>query len=198
MVLTKRRILNDSNGLVYSTYDSVFTLKTKDDFIALPFGTVNDNMNLEYPWTLHFDVKSNDTSSKSVILSSRFAEIYANYVYQTQTGKTKKDTTLTGVGIDRAVKFSTNPLTVFNGYRYTSVFDYQLPANEWKSITIVGEKAKTSLYVNGKFAGSFSRQMLCPLDAIGNKKGESFIGELKNLRIYDRALELNEINVFRH
>ena len=27
--------------------------------------------------------------------------------------------------------------------------------------------------------------MLCPVDAIGNKKGESFIGKLKNLKIYD-------------
>lgn len=163
----------------------------------MPFGTVNDNMNLEYPWTLHFDVKTKDTSFKSVILSSRFAEIYANYVYQTQTGKAKKDTTLTGVGIDRAVKYSANPLTVFNGYRYTSIFDYQLPVSEWKSITIVGEKGKTTLFANGKFVESFSRQMLCPLDAIGNKKGESFIGELKNLRIYDRALELNEIDIFK-
>jgi len=194
---TKRRILSDSNGLVYSTHDSVYNFKNKNDFISLPFGTINDNMNLEYPWTLHFDVKSYDTSSTSVIFSSRFAEIYANYVYQTQTGKTKKDTTLTGVAIDRAVKFSTNPLTVFNGYRYTSVFNYQLPVNEWKNITIVAEEGKTTLYVNGKFAGSFSRQMLCPLDAMGNKKGESFIGELKNLRIYDRAFEPNEINNFR-
>ncbi len=178
---TKRRILSDSNGLVYTSYDSVFILKNKNDFIALPFGTVNDNMNLEYPWTLHFDVKTNDTASRSVILSSRFAEIYANYVYQTKIGRTKKDTTFTGVGIDRAVKFSTNPLTVFNGYRFTSVFDYQLPVNKWGNITIVGEKGKTTLYVNGKFVESFSRQMLCPLDGIGNKKGESFIGELKNL-----------------
>ncbi|MEO8415601.1 MAG: family 20 glycosylhydrolase [Ginsengibacter sp.] len=194
---TKRRLLSDSNGLVYTSYDSVFTLKNRNDFIALPFGTVNDNINLEYPWTLHFDVKTNDTSSKSVILSSRFAEIYANYVYQTQIGEAKKDTTITGVGIDRAVKFSTKPLTVFNGYRYSSVFDYQLPVNEWENITIVGEEGKTTLYVNGKFVESFSRQMLCPLDAIGNKKGESFIGELRNLRIYDRALELNEIDIFK-
>jgi len=194
---TKRRILSDPNGVVYTSYDSVFTLRNRNDFVALPFGTINDNMNLEYPWTLHFDVKSNDTSSRSVILSSRLAEVYANYIYKTQIGKPKKDTTSTGMGIDRAVKFSTMPLTVFNGYRYTSVFDYKLTLDKWENITIVGEKGKTTLYVNGKFAGSFSRQMLCPLDEIGNKKGESFIGELKNVRIYDRPLQLNEINVLK-
>lgn len=190
---TERRILSDENGIVYSSKDAVFVLNSQNEFINLPFGATDKNVNLEYPWTLDLEVCRTDTLKRATILSSESAEIFANDVFKTKSTKTKADTILTGFAFDRAMHYTKIPVSATNSSHYRNVFNYSLPLNKFVKITLVGDEEKTTLYVNGIKQGSFGVQMLCPLNAIGSSRGESFTGTVKNIRIYNRMLSDDEI-----
>ncbi|MHC5118933.1 MAG: hypothetical protein ACYSOH_02810, partial [Planctomycetota bacterium] len=67
------------------------------------------------------------------------------------------------------------------------MFDYQVPFNKKVTLTFVGGKEKTSLYVDGKFIGSHNIQMVCPLETLGDKHNRSFQGILHEARILNEA-----------
>jgi hexosaminidase len=186
---TERGILSDPNGLIYSSGDKTFKFEKKQDFFKLPWGIFGEKDCLEFPWTFSCEINLKDSVDKAVILSTDYVEIYANLAFQTKSKQTKNDTIISGVGFDRANCMAPVPLQTFAGVRSTSVFKYKLPLNGWVKLTFVGEEEKTSLYADGKFIGSILVQMVCPLKAIGNCKGESAQAEIKNVRIYNRILD---------
>ncbi|MDP4291466.1 MAG: family 20 glycosylhydrolase [Bacteroidota bacterium] len=186
---TEREILSDSNGLIYSSGDKIFKFDKKQDFFKLPWGIFGDKDCLEYPWTFSCEINLKDNADKAVILSNDYVELYANLTFQTKSKRTKNDTIISGVGFDRANCMAPVPLQTFAGVRSTSVFNYQHPLNSWVKLTFIGEEGKTSLYADGKFMGSIPVQMVCPLNAIGNCKGESMQGEIKNIKIFNRITD---------
>ncbi len=125
--------------------------------------------NLEYPWTASFTLtRHNDIAGNEILISSDLAAIYLDLSHTTTDKKTKKKTTKRGVGIVRANQApGFDPLTAYNPDAL--VFDYQAPVGEQVTIKLVGERRKTSLYVNGKLIQSIDKQTLCPLTRLGVK-----------------------------
>jgi hexosaminidase len=189
----ERGMLSDKNGLMYANNGTPIKFRSANEFKKLSWQAPKDY--IEYPWTASFEVSMTDTARRSVLLGSTYAEIYANLVIKKELDKPKRDTIVMGVGIARANHYSDIPLKPFIYDRSAFVFPYQLPKNETVKLTFVGEQNRTTLYVNGKKAGTAYLQMLCPLNSIGNTKGESLKGELKNLKIYNRALTEEEIGL---
>jgi hexosaminidase len=158
--------------------------------------------NLEYPWTLSVDVfKTTDSGTRGVILSSDLAEICADYsrnedvAVKGPDGKNvKKKVSRRGVGVVRAAgapgKDAASSHLVNDVSR---VYSDPLPLNQWTTLTIVGQQRRTKAYINGQKVGESGEQMLCPLARLGSKTGQSFVGKLRNLKVWDRALNPKEI-----
>jgi hexosaminidase len=65
--------------------------------------------------------------------------------------------------------------------------------NQWTSVTILGERGRTTLIVDGVKVGEVNNQMVCPLRYFGSIYGESFIGKIRNVKVYNRILSAEEI-----
>jgi hexosaminidase len=142
--------------------------------------------NIEYPWTLELTVQKTKKGTKEdVLLSSEIATIYSDLEFEF---KKKKETTIKrGFAIVRANQTAgKTPLTSFKPQ--IIVFDYQIPMNKKAKIKLVGEKGKTSLYVDGQLVDSENIQMLCPVDYIGVPKGKTFSGIIKNITIIQNSI----------
>jgi hypothetical protein len=66
------------------------------------------------------------------------------------------------------------------------VYSDALPLNEWVKITVVAEANKTTVFLNGVKAGESKHQMVCPLRHLGSKTGNSFVGQIRNLKLESR------------
>jgi hypothetical protein len=53
---------------------------------------------------------------------------------------------------------------------------------------VVGERGKTTVYLNGKKTGESDNQMVCPLRQLGSKTGNSFVGTIRRLEVMAQAL----------
>ena len=137
--------------------------------------------NLEYPWTLTMTLtRTGAATDKEVLLTSDLATIYADleHVYK----KKKEEKTKRGFAVVRAnMDRGETPLQSFKPD--VLVFDYRIPENQTVKIKLVGEKKKTSLYVNGKLIGSYNKQSLCPLNNWGSLNGNSFKGTVKDVKV---------------
>ncbi len=159
--------------------------------------------NLEYPWTLTVQIqRTADTGDREVLLSSDLAEICTGFtrteeqkVKDPATGAEKKQKiTKHGIGLIRAAGIpGEDPSKARAANDVSRVYADTPPLNQWTTLTIVGSKGHTTLYVNGKAAGEQNEQMVCPLATLGSKTGHSFAGKVKDLAIYDRALSAKEI-----
>jgi hypothetical protein len=65
--------------------------------------------------------------------------------------------------------------------------------NRWTRLIILGEHGKTTLIVDGVRIGEVNNQMVCPLRYFGSIYGESFIGKIRNVKVYNRILSAEEI-----
>jgi hexosaminidase len=146
-----------------------------------------DPENLEYPWTATFTVtRQSDTAGDDILLSSGLAAFYLDLTHTFTDKKTTESTTRRGVACVRAVQApGFDPLTSFRPE--VLVFDYPMPFNEKTTLTFVGEKEKTSLYVDGNFIGSYNIQMVCPLEYLGDTHNRSFQGILHEAKILNEA-----------
>ena len=54
------------------------------------------------------------------------------------------------------------------------------------------ERGKTTVYIDGKKTGEAHNPMICPLRWFGSKTGHSFVGKVRNLRLYDRLSSKGE------
>jgi len=144
--------------------------------------------NLEWPWTTSVTLtRHNDVKGNEVLLSSDLAAFYVDLSHTTHDKKQKKDITKRGVACVRANQaYGHDPLTAYNPD--VLVFDYQVPVGKKVTLTFVGEKRRTSLYVDGKLIQSIGKQMVCPLTRIGDKLPRSPHATLHSMSIKSKAL----------
>jgi hexosaminidase len=190
-------------GIFYSR-PAETTLKDADSIVYLPW-SIAPRADLEYPWTLTVEVrKTADTDKRGVILSSELVEICSAFK-RTEARKTaEKDKNgkpvlakvqRRGIGLIRASgAFGKDPADSIKGLEQTAaVCSDALPLNEWVKLTVLAERGKTSVYINGRKTGETNNQMVCPLRQLGSKTGNSFVGSVRNLNVYDRLLTGAEI-----
>lgn len=154
--------------------------------------------NLEYPWTAHFTVtRYNDIAGNETLISSDLAAFYLDLTHTSLNKKTKQNVVERGVACVRANQAP--GFDAITSYRPdVLVWDYQLPLNKEVNLTFVGERRKTSLYVDGTLVGVKNKQMVCPLEFIGDGKlPRGFHGVLHKASIKSSApknVELGEWN----
>ena len=171
----------------------VFARKGKDTYFisntSHPLSLSGDPKNLEYPWTASFTLtRQSDTAGDDVLMSSELATFYLDLTHTTTDKKTKETTTRRGVGCVRATQGpGFTPLTSHRPD--VLVFDYQAPMNQKITLTFVGERKKTSLYVGGKLIESKNIQMVCPLEFIGSPHHQSFQGILHEIKISNKPVD---------
>jgi hexosaminidase len=187
-------------------------LGTTNAMKKLPFAG-KPRSDLEWPWTLRMEVcKTSETGKRGVILSSDMIEICSDYSREEEIttkdvgGKEVKTKVVhRGIGLVRAAgspgadpsaSMKVNQVShVYAGPAASNLmqdvshtYGEALPLNQWVTLTIVGERGHTTLYVNGQLVGSRNDQMVCPLAWLGSKTGNSFIGKVRNLKVVNRAL----------
>lgn len=163
---SKEKIVFQSNKKINLQKNSVLKIDT-------------DSKYLEYPWSLEITLKRKNVSEGNELLfSSEEAAIYSKLKFDFK--KKGKSNIKKGFAIVRANQ--TKGKNALNSHRpQVIIFDYQVPKNKEIIIKILGEKRKTSMFVDGKLIGSENIQMLCPLKYIGSKNGKGFQGTIKHI-----------------
>ena len=174
-------------------------LKDAGSIVYLPW-SVAPRADLEYPWTLTVEIqKTAETDKRGVILASDLVEICSDFK-RTESRKTaakdKNGKTVTekverrGIGLIRASgAFGKDPADSIKGLEQTAaVCSDPLPLNEWVTLTVVAERGRTTVYLNGKKTGETNNQMVCPLRHLGSKTGHSFVGKIRNLKVVDQVV----------
>lgn len=156
-------------------------IKTKNHFMDLKKLKTDSIKNVEYPWSLEITLtKKSNNEENEVLLSSNLATIYSHLSYDF---KTEKDTLQkSGIAIIRANQ-TLHETPIKSHKPQVIVFDYALEKNRKTNIQIVGEKGKTSIFVNGNYMGTKNIQMLCPMEYLGSKKEKSFHGKIEFLKV---------------
>ena len=152
---------------------------------------------LEYPWTATFTLtRLTDVPGKwekagsggEVLLTSDLATIYLDYLHVTKDGKTKEISEKRGVTIVRANQApGPRPIDAYN--TDIVVFDYHVPRGKKVTLTLVGQMKRTDLYVDGKLVGSSNKQMVCPVERLGDVYPNGMHGILHEAVILDSASE---------
>ena len=182
---------------IYLDIPEVQSLKTKGSIIELPFAKA-DRADLEYPWTLSFQVrKTKDANNREVIFSSDKVEICNNYdnpysqrKIRTADNKRVVISSRPGFALVRAAGGpGKDPAGSALVERVSHVYANPLELNEWTSVVIVAEQGKTSVYINDLFAGSHPDQMVAPMRWLGSKTGNSFVGDIRNIKLQGKALK---------
>jgi len=155
------------------------TLKDVNSIVYLPW-SVAPRADLEYPWTLTVEIlKTADTGKRGVILSSDLVEICSDF----------SDKKSKGLGLVRAAgAFGKDPLDSVKSDQTSRVYSGPIPLNQWVSITVIGQRSKTTVYLDGKKTGESNNQMVCPLRWLGSRTGNSFVGQIRNLKVYNREI----------
>ena len=161
----------------------------------LPLETA-DRADLEFPWTLTMEVKKSAVNGRGVILSSDRAEICDSY----QWGERKKGTNPerkenikriahTGFAVVRAAgNWGATPAEAKMAAENSRVYGEPLPLGQWVKVTVVATCKHTAVYFDGKLVGQQPQQMICPLRRYGSPDANnSFVGSVKNLRVYDHT-----------
>ena len=178
-----------------------FTLGATNVVVKLPFAG-KSRADLEWPWTLTMQVcQTAETGRRGVILSSDLMEICSDFAREEEiktkdaSGKeVKTKVARHGIGLVRAAGTpGADPAASHLMKDVSHVYGETPPLNQWVTLTIVGERGRTTLYVNGKSAGSYNDQMVCPLAQLGSKTGNSFVGQIRKLKIWNRNLSPTEL-----
>lgn len=184
--LLERPAKADADGVVWShTGDMHFIANTR-----CPLNRPDAAADLEYPWTASLTVTrlSDTMGGDDVLISSDLAAFYLELTHTRTDKKTKEKITEQGVACVRA-KQAPNFTPLLSHRPDVLVFDYQVPYNQKVTLTFVGERRKTSLYVDGKLIGSHNIQMVCPLESLGDKHtNRSFQGILHKAEIRNTAV----------
>lgn len=138
-----------------------------------------------------------EQASPATILGSRIAELQADLRFTTtqKDPKTKEKIEIarSGLGFSRLDKYTSRPLRSPTGQATREASQVLLPAGKFSTLTMVGTRRASTIYLDGKQVAQFTgtrAQALCPLETIGALpgRGGGFVGEIKNLKIYDRAI----------
>ena len=194
-----RMTVADKDGLALDIAGEQ-SLSDTNATLALPLATA-PRADLECPWTLTMDIrKTAETGQRGVILSSDLVEICSDFSRDEEKttkgadGKeTKTKVTRHGVGLVRAAgAFGKDPLDSIKSDQTSRVYSEPLPLDKWVTLTVVGQRGKTVVYLDGKKTGESNNQMVCPLRWLGSQTGHSFVGQIRNLKVYDR--EISPVN----
>lgn len=186
-----------TNGIVLDQPREVVLTKEKPND-ALPLEKAA-RADLEFPWTLSMDVKKTANNGRGVILSSDFAEICDSYEHNERKKVTNPElkekiskVVRTGFGVVRASgNWGATPAEAKMAAENSRVYGEPLPLDKWVHVTVVATHKHTAVYFDGKLIGEENQQMICPLARYGSTdSGNSFIGSVKNLRVYDHALSV--------
>ncbi|UKJ09243.1 family 20 glycosylhydrolase [Solitalea lacus] len=175
-------------------------LTSRNAIIDLPLAHA-DRADLEYPWTLSVDLKKLQTvEGKNVFLSSDLVELCGNYSWKQkekiENNGQQNEQIHSGIGIVRAAgarQGTGSPAETYLSHDVSNGFEQQLPLNQWTNLTIVAFKGGASVYINGQKIGETNNQILCPLRHIGSNYGDSFVGKIRNLKVWNRNLSNEEI-----
>ncbi len=163
------------NGKTVSGPDGSALQLDGNNYLELPISGIG------YPYSISFDLKLDEGSLEDATLFSGIdGDFYLNFE---QTGK---------LGYQRNEKTSERSLHKFENYTFRH--DYSLKEKEWQHVVLVGDKKKTTLYVNGKEV-SISEQankldgrtndsstFVLPLERIG----EGIKGQIDNITLMNR------------
>ncbi|WP_296635647.1 glycoside hydrolase family 20 protein [Polaribacter sp.] len=171
------RDYKEKETIVYKNKNIDLT-KTKD----LPINVTKSN--IEYPWSLKLTLlRTKESTGKELLLTSSLASVYSDLEHKyKKKRRQKKATVKRGFAIVRANQTPHDSPITSHGPQVI-VFDYKVPLNKKVKIKLIGEKGKTSMYVDGKLIGSEKLQMLCPLESLGSTlpETEAFHGTIKNI-----------------
>jgi hexosaminidase len=196
------RLTGEKNGLILDLPGEV---ELKDESSVIPLTEAkNERADLESPWTLTMEIRRrSDTKGRGVIISSDLAEICANYSRQEEitvtdpNGKSgRKKISFQGISTLRAAGTRDGdgtPAKSHFAHDMAMSSNKQLPANEWATLTVVGEPGRNSIWLNGEKIGESNNQLVCPLRQLGGGAGESFVGSIRKLKVVNRALSPKEI-----
>jgi hexosaminidase len=177
------------------------TLTQRRPSLPLPPGR-GDRADLEFPWTLTMEVKKTAVNGRGVILSSAKAEICDSYHWDQRkkvTNPALKEkvakVTHVGFGVVRAAgNWGPTPAEAKMAAENSRVYGDPLPLGQWVTVAVVATRNHTAVYFDGKLMGQQPQQMICPLRRYGSTDAsESFLGVVRKLRVYDRALTPEEI-----
>lgn len=145
---------------------------------------INEPAELEWDWTIAFWVKrGNSTGTSSVMWDGRES-----------TGSTQQNSESIDLAVGVGANSKNAGVHVNSG---TLSFKYIVPNNEWIHMAVTNSKSNgLSLFVNGSQVGDTNAYtktnlMRAPLKIIG---GRGFIGDLDEIKIYNRALTKSEVN----
>jgi len=183
----------------------VFELPTERDLASadakFPLMT-GSRTDLEYPWTLVMEIKKTaDSDKRGVILSSGLAEICSDFS-RTEEHKSKDaagkevktSTTRKGLSIVRACGTpGADPASSHIAKDLSGVCGDSPATNTWVKVAVTADKNRTTMFVNGVKAGDCNVQGLCPLAMLGSATGNSFVGKVRNLKVFDHTLSAKEI-----
>lgn len=163
-------------------YDGKSLQLDGDNFIELPLSGIG------YPYSVSFDIKLDEGSlNDATLFSGKDGDFYLNL---NQTGK---------LGYQRNEKTSDGSLSKFENYTFSH--NYSLKENEWQNVVLVGDKKKTTLFINGKQVSTSqqtnklggrvndSSTFVLPLEKIG----QGIKGKIDNITVMNKALSSNNI-----
>ena len=187
--LTHRNAASES-GTVWSLKKPTLVIPNNNPTLNLPAE------NLEWPWTASVTLtRHNDVKGDEFLISSDLAAFYIDLSHTTHDKKQKKDITKRGVACVRANQaYGHEPIT--SNSPDILIFDYQVPLHKKVTLTFVGEKKRTSLYVDGKLIQSFNKQMVCPLTRIADKLPRGMHATLHEFTIKSTALETTKLGAW--
>jgi hexosaminidase len=171
--------------------------------VELPLANA-ERADLEYPWTLTMQVrKTQEAPGRNVLLSSDLVEVCGNYTRKEKITtkfadgtERKADVNFAGLGLTRAAgarRGSGTPAETYLGHDVSKAFGKELETGKWTTVTLVGTRGSTALFVDGLKVGTTNNQMVCPLRRLGSAHGQSFVGELRKIKVLNRALTDAEV-----
>jgi hypothetical protein len=159
---------------------------------------------LEFPWTLTMEIRKDEENGRGVILSSRLAEVAVNYHWddrqkvvnaaEAARGKeTFEKITRQGFGLIRATGNwkgeNPTPADTMMAPENSRVYSEPFPCGRWLKVMVIAEKRRTRFFLDGQLVKEYRVQAICPLARLGSPDAaNSFVGAIRNLRIYDHAL----------
>jgi len=182
-----QRTAASKTGLVWSLPKPALLIPNTNPKLNLPAE------NLEYPWTLSVTLtRHNDVKGDEILISSKLAAFYLDLTHTTHNKKRNKDITRRGVACVRANQaYGHEPLT--SNRPDVLLFDYQVPVGKKVTLTFVGERKRTSLYVDGKLIQRIGKQMVCPLTRLGDDLPRGVHATLHKFTIKSNAPQTTHI-----
>jgi len=161
--LTKRAAVADGNPVVWELDKPRVVIPNSSSKLGLKAD------NLEWPWTLDLTLtRHNDVKGDEIFLSSDLAAFYLDLTHIEKNKKQKKAIRKRGIACVRANQaYGHDPIT--SNRPDVLIFNYQIPLHKKVKLRLVGERRRTSLYVNGKLVQTIAKQMVCPLTRLGDK-----------------------------